>query len=610
MAHAALKLQGQFKFDVYHKDGQLIRSSDYVDNFITNTGVMYPYHFAFADCFRFLSVGNGIASNTIENPPTTGLDSPISNFLYVGGRPTWDSTKDSSYYTRPGEFDAGCGYVNNENGVSLLRQWILPDNTGFFTTPITFNEFMVSPGRPYVTGLGGVKFCSCDEYDDYATGKDCSSTSEYYRWVTGRYRTVNQIKRLGMCEATPAFARVLNTFSMNTGEILVVTYRLNVIVNTGLGFSYLPYSRPDGNPNWNESIRLYHSITNPGVMLINDGTYPYPKAPNDNLRLQHFDYSFGNSYHPYTFDYEYGESFVPPWGAPLEPSNFFLTNDSQNQNVEVYLSEDNLQFLVSPTGGNFSDTGHYAPWNIWQEGYMDIVFSEGDILSSGSSSYRYIYPNPSSGHFLTDITYWEDLGYLKEIQVSSSGVMPFRNHNNESIEDSLYWSKHPNYFNIRKNQGFGPDVNDVTSTTAMNSRIYKANKSSVTNLLLYVSTSARSGAVGYSHEFTNYQGGTSLKCRSFVAGYKDIAYGVSAFGGDKDNLIPFFDSVLSGISNASPPVFIPGIQTGETIVNSSTGAIITGHGNADYNDLFAQQYPIFNTRISWSVPCPYGVVGC
>jgi hypothetical protein len=63
MSALGLKLQGQFKLDLLDASGNLIKTSNFIDNFITNSGVMYPYYFAFADCFRFLSVGSGDKGN-------------------------------------------------------------------------------------------------------------------------------------------------------------------------------------------------------------------------------------------------------------------------------------------------------------------------------------------------------------------------------------------------------------------------------------------------------------------------------------------------------------------------------------------------------------------
>jgi hypothetical protein len=418
-----LKLQGQFKFDIYDSNKQLIKSSEFVDNFITNTGVIYPYHFAFADCFRYLSLGSGSSQNsTVRSGPystteTTGLSIPIPNFSYIGGRSKFDAGVEGTYYSIPGDFGAGCGNIQNPDGVSLVRQWTLPDNLGnTFVGPYNFQEFMVSPGRPYVTGqkVGDEipQFCHCNESDDYATGLDCSAVSEYYDWLSDRYLTKNTEERLKICEAEKAFARILYPISVPNNSVLNVTYKLNIIFDTGINLKSLYYNNPDSNDgNWTNYLNSYSNITQPGIKLINDGTISKSLAPNLNKRLQHYNYT--GQGRRYVFENEYGESFVPPMGAPLEPSNVFFLNDLNNQNIAVYLSNDNTEFLVSYSGGAFSeDTGLYQPWNQYQ--YQDnTVYSYGEIVSSGDGNYEYINPEPSNSRRyidLNDENFWQFSG--------------------------------------------------------------------------------------------------------------------------------------------------------------------------------------------------------
>lgn len=610
-----LKLQGQFKFDLYRPNGELIKSSDYVDNFITNSGVLYPYHFAFADCFRFLSVGVGQTQNSISSDggfPTTGLASPIADYTYIGCRSKWDEGKESSFYTQPGNFGAGCGNINNDSGVSLIRQWTLPDNTGgTFLADTTFREFMVSPGRPYVTGTNGELYCTCNEADYEATGKDCSSVAEYYSWLADKYITINRNHRLKMCDASAAFARVIYDFPVVQNSILTITYKLNLIVDTGLYFTSLTHHRSDSVANWNHELNSYSSIVHPGVKLINDGTIYGSTAPNGGKRFQHFNYA---GYRYYDFENEYGESFVPPMGIPMEPSNFFLQNDPNNQNIAVYLSDDNIQFLVNKDGGAFVDTGHNAPWNTWSDENFYTTYSAGDIVTSGGTSYEYTAVNPSSGHDPSDTAYWTDLGYLKAISSFSSGVMPFRNDNDAVLNSgSEYWSKKKGSFNIRRESGFAPDPTDVTKNKAMAANWFPATKAALPTFIFpYASSGVRDGSVIYTYSFENYRYTSELQVKSFVSSYKDLAYSSNFGMGDRVNLVPFFNAVFSGISGSNN-VFIPSIETGDYIVAGSTGAIINGADSIDYNTLKSETnsiYPIISTVISWNVPCPPDVYGC
>jgi len=613
-----LKLNGQFKFDLYTPQGELITGSKFIDNFITNSGVLYPYHFAFADCFRYLSVGVGTLANSIVTSgsylPTTGLSSPLSQYSYIGSRQAWDGGQNSTYYATPGSFGAGCGYINNDNGVSLVRQWNLPDNTGgVFNSAQIFNEFMVSPGQPYVTGVGGVKLCTCAETDGVATtGKDCSSIAEYYDWLASTYTSQNHSVRLRMCDAKNAFARVLPAggVSVVSGSVLTVTYQLNIVVDTGIHYTSLAYNRGDNNTNWNYQLNSFNTITNPGVALINDGTVFGITAPNGNQRLQHFDYNISDG-RTYTFANEYGESIIGPFGAPLEPSNFFQLNQPANQNVVVYFSNDDLQFIVSPNGGAFTATGNYSPWNIWADGNISGTYSYGQIVSSGGNSYQYINVNPSSGNFLTNTAYWSNIGAENDVTLSTSGLMGFSNNNETAIiSGGGYWSASPNAFNIRTSSGFAPNPGDITQNSGMTASSFTSVKASQpTFSLSFIGNNAangtRSGQVSYTYSFENYTFSNGLQVKSFVAAYQDVAYG-TAFGmGDNVNSVPFFDSVFSGVSGAG--TFLPGLES------VTTGVWITGIDNLDYNNLQSQSnslYPILNLTLGWNVPCPSNVVGC
>ena len=77
-------LQGQFKVDVYDQKGELVDTTDYFDNFITQTGLNYPLDYNFADCFRYLTLGrNGGANNmgvTGLLPQPTVVEAMVINY--------------------------------------------------------------------------------------------------------------------------------------------------------------------------------------------------------------------------------------------------------------------------------------------------------------------------------------------------------------------------------------------------------------------------------------------------------------------------------------------------------------------------------------------------
>jgi len=572
MAGMNLKLQGQFKFDIYNSKKELISSSEYIDNFITNSGVMYPYHFTFADCFRYLSLGSGTAGNSIVkgNNETTGLQTPIPIYSYIGGRTSFNGGTNTTNYTQPGQFGAACGYIQNADGVTLVRSWTFPDNSGdAFTSTKTFGEFMVTPGRPYVSGADKNLLCSCNELasTNDATGLDCSATAEYYNWLSSKYLAINGIKRLKICDATKAFARVVPSpsITVNAGDILNVIYQLNIAIDTGIHFSSLVNGAGAGN--WQGKLNSYNNITQPGVALINDGVVGNSFAPNNNQRLQHFDYTPGVS-RLYVFENEYGESFVPPMGIPLEPSAPYFVNQLQNQSIVYYLSDNDIQFLVSASGGALVDSGDYRPW-------------------SPTSPTGVIYP-------------------------LTSGLLPFINQNTQVLTSpSVYWSQNLNSYNIRMNQGTSPSTSDITLDNSTSSISFVATKTAqpLFSLLTNSSTGIRTGQIVYNSNFSNYTGASHLYAKSFVAAYRDIAFGVATYPGDTTNLIPFFDAVFSGTNTG----FLPNLITGLLPPDSITGVQIDTSLSTNFNNLnntSFSPYPLFNTILTWSVPCPYGVVGC
>ena len=314
-------------------------------------------------------------------------------------------------------------------------------------------------------------------------------------------------------------------------------------------------------------MNAFFNITQPGVKLINDGQVTNSIAPNGQKRLQHFDYT---GTHIYTFANEYGESFVPPHGIPLEPSNVSIGASPLNQNISFYLSDNNSQFLVSSSGGKFSeDTGAYKPWNYTGE----------------------------------------------DLNISNHGLKPYVNEIDSAITlGSTYWTNNLNNYNIRRKQGKSPNTGDITVADSMNSSYFDATARSNPNFSLInlkvglPNSGTRTGQVLYTFNFQNYTQSNVLTVKSFVAAYKDLGYGNGQ--GDTKNLVPFFDAIFSGSGNGS--VFIPQITTG-TDNFGKTGAYLSGVGSNDYFYLYYapnSDYPVLNTKLTWSVPCPDGVSGC
>ena len=121
-------LNGEYKVDVYSKENELVNSTDYFHNFITSTGLSYPRVTGFADCFYYLSLGSGNATNSVLT--TTGLQSPIPNYQYLS----------TDHFLKE-----GFGTTETLSGLSLYRAWRIPDTGSLFAKNFSFSELMTSP---------------------------------------------------------------------------------------------------------------------------------------------------------------------------------------------------------------------------------------------------------------------------------------------------------------------------------------------------------------------------------------------------------------------------------------------------------------------------------
>lgn len=316
LAHTQISLQGQFKFDVYKSDGSLRYTSEYLKNFITSTGLSYPSTFAFADCFRFLSVGSGTGRNSVQQAVnngwgTTGLQSGLAAYSYIGGK-TCDNV--SQYESE------SCNFLEEGSGIRLVRAWRVPSGTGGFPTAFNFNEFMVTPGRPYVVDPDNAssKACSCNESTtpNGLIGLDGSNIAQYYT-------------NPKLCDADKAFARVVKSIPVSADDFLVVTYELGLNFYTGIQNVSLSIQNTS-TTNWSGVLLAKANLVHHGMKLVDDGIHSYAG------REQIPNFSFGGA--------DYGESFVPLWGAPLEPS-------CDISHVQAYLTTDNIQFLVNRVSG-------------------------------------------------------------------------------------------------------------------------------------------------------------------------------------------------------------------------------------------------------------------
>ena len=87
-----LKLQGYFNISVL--DGKTLekKSEHLVRNFITSSGLSFPYTKKFKDCFTHFSLGSGTGQNTIY---TSGLESGDANFTNITGLDNLRTTRET-----------------------------------------------------------------------------------------------------------------------------------------------------------------------------------------------------------------------------------------------------------------------------------------------------------------------------------------------------------------------------------------------------------------------------------------------------------------------------------------------------------------------------------
>jgi len=143
-ANTEYGLEGAFKVDTFDGKGNLVNTTDYFSNFITASGLNYPLTKHFAECFRFLSIGNSNSNNSID---TTGLLGQPTSFKVV------DALNGASYGTQ-NTADLGPVYYSKENcgsfihkdGPTYYRAWKIPSGeNSVLDEDVTFKEFVVAP---------------------------------------------------------------------------------------------------------------------------------------------------------------------------------------------------------------------------------------------------------------------------------------------------------------------------------------------------------------------------------------------------------------------------------------------------------------------------------
>lgn len=188
-ANTEYGLEGSFKVDMFDSRGKLTDTTDYFSNFITYSGLIYPLTYHFPECFKFLTIGN---SNAVNSIVTTGLIGQPINFSVIDVFNGSSLPSQSLKYLGPVSYSKGdCGVQVSKDGPSYYRGWRIPTGTDTVAgEDVTFKEFMVSP----------------------SSGNDASGKV--------------------------AFSRVAREVTLKSGSSAIVSYRLKLKVQS-TGINYL-----------------------------------------------------------------------------------------------------------------------------------------------------------------------------------------------------------------------------------------------------------------------------------------------------------------------------------------------------------------------------------
>ena len=142
-------LKGQYKVDIF-SGNQLVKTTDWFSNDITNTGVLYPFTYPFSRCFMFLSLGRGQFTVQADGLQSyTGFASgatAITGFQTDDGNVQTGSYMGWPYYASGSVGSSACGTQFTPNGVNFFRAWNIPTGTvAIGGTGLQIDSFMVSP---------------------------------------------------------------------------------------------------------------------------------------------------------------------------------------------------------------------------------------------------------------------------------------------------------------------------------------------------------------------------------------------------------------------------------------------------------------------------------
>lgn len=242
-----LNLKGQFSIRTYDGEDKLTSEKTY-PNFITSTGLSFPYSIPINQCFCMLSVGSGEEINTVL---TTGLSTG------------YDSLKNLNNYVT----DA-CGTQETRSGVSLFRAWRVPE-TDYVSEPLglVIKELGVHPIDLSSSSVSGQLFSR--------VLTDTTVTS-------GDYSIITYQLNVGLPTGIKSFSRIINTTQVNQTDNPVCRYWDSLsgrysIIHNGIqtidtdGLPVVPFLRSPMEPSCRNASELKAYLSTDNLQFTVNG---------------------------------------------------------------------------------------------------------------------------------------------------------------------------------------------------------------------------------------------------------------------------------------------------------------------------------------------------
>ena len=312
-----------------YSGGKLVESSDWFSNFITQTGLLYPLSYPFVNCFRFLSLGN---------------NGNVNSGIKIGSSPTTGLLSpltgiNTSAGVQSGTYIGWQGYETGTAGQESACGTVLTESG-----PRFFRAWTIPTGGLGTTVNEPAGFLNIQEFMvSPSSGNDPNG---------GQY----------------AFSRIVRNLSIPNGFSAIVSYQLRInIQNTGI--TYFPSG----------------SFATGNADVSND---PDLVASWGNLSGYFRQVCYGLE----SVD-SAGASYIPVWGAPMEPYQSDLSTTS------FYLSPDNSDFEVNGSGGAQSDPvqaykadGLMKQLGLWG---LDMTYPNTTIVNLDPNGLNNLYNRPA-----------------------------------------------------------------------------------------------------------------------------------------------------------------------------------------------------------------------